>query len=646
VNATLGEFLDLARRHAAAAEDAPVERPGDLTVGVLLELRQLTAVMTSYLDDAVRDAGLTPGRPTPPAERSVLQQRHYLREASRLLSLSWPGAPPPLRPRLRAADGNAQAQGLARATDALTAGRELMLSHYEPAPWAGLAARSRWAPALASEPVILAVSAEMGRWSQVAASWSRWLAAISPWHDGGTREALTHAATMLQAAATVPAVTARRRPEAAFEEELLRAIPHHAPPQPLPPHPAEGHAALCAGIIASAERLRAAASAPPWHRHLGSGPAWLRSSQACAAIFDLASRALPMLADRAAHASVPLPEARELGEALTTLAGARDAWRALTRCWRVITTDTQDPASPFTGDTADLVVRLGRLVSGNPRWTPDWQQAPADAARLAPDGQGLRLALAAIHHAVDAIECVARADLHGVQSAAKAGRLYMPSNIVGGIALEKRLYLKAPADRAYLLQCACQAAIDTTTNAARMLDDLAVQCASPSKPLALVRKVTAISPDKTLQAPPAILAAALRELDRTPGSQRERAKADHHAIITAYTDNGMTIQQISWLWPVHMRRVAAILRENGIPFWHDREPASRDTAPGDQLAASRQRRTTAPQPDARTGVGRRPRSDAGVRQPPPAQPTAAPSIQPPHAAPPSTRRQSGTTPRA
>jgi hypothetical protein len=645
VNVTLGEFLDLARRHAAAAEDAPVERPGDLTGGVLLELRQLAAVMTSYLDDAVRAGGLTTGRPSQSWEHSVLQQLHYLQGASRLLSMSWPGAPPPLRPRPTVSDSNAQAQGLAGTADALTAGRELMLSHYEPAPGGGLIGRSRWAPTLASEPVILAVSAEMGLWSQVAASWTRWVAAISPWHDAAAREALEHAATMLHAAATVPA-RAGRPADAAFQEELLRAIPHHAPPQPLPPHEAEDHAELCTGIMASAERLRAAAFTPARQRHLESGPAWQGSSQACAIALDLASRALPMLADRAAHLNVSLPAAPKPGGAPAALASARDAWLAITRCWRVITTDTQDPVSPFTSDASDLAVRMGRLVSGNHQWTPAWHQAPGDAGRLAPDEQGLHLALAAIHHAVDAIECVARADLRGVQSAASAGRLYMPSRMIGGVALEKRLYLPALADRVYLLQCAYQAAIDTTARAARMLDHLTHQHDSPSKPLALIRTVTTDTPNRALQPPPGVLAAALRELDRAPGTHRERAELDHQAIITAYMDNGMTTQQIAWLWPVRVSKVAEILRENGIATWHDREQTNRATAPNDRPVTGRQSRTMVQQSDGRTGAGRRPRSDPWQRQQPPAQPTVAPPIQQPHAAPPATKRQRGTTPRA
>ena len=645
MNATLGEFLDLARRHAATAEDAPVERPGDLTGDVLLELRRLVAVMTSYLDDAVRAGGITPRTPSRAWEHGVLQQRRYLQEASRLLSMSWPGAPPPLRPRPKAADGNAQAQGLAGVTDALTAGRELMLSHYEPAPWGGLAARSRWAPALASEPVILAVSAEMGLWSQVAASWTRWVTAISPSHGAAAREALEHAAIMLQAAATVPTRTGRPA-ETAVRDGLLRAIPHHAPPQPLPPHETEGHAELCTGIMASAERLRAAAFTPAWPGHLGSGAAWQRSSRACAIALDLASQAMQMLTGRAADVNAPLLAAPGPRGAPAALASARDTWRAITHCWKVITTDTQDHSSPFTDDASYLAVRMGRLVTGNPQWTPALKhQAPGDAARLAPGVHGLHLTLAAIHHAVDAIECVARADLRGVQAADKAGRLYMPSEFIGGLAPDKRLYLPAPADRVYLLQCACQAAIDTTAHAARMLDDLAVQCGSPSRPLALIRQATPGIPDRTLQAPPGVLAAALRELDRISGFHRERAKIDHRAIITAYVENGMTTQQISWLWPITLPKVADILRENGIPLGHDQEQVGRITAPSDRPTASRQRRTTSQQSSGGTGGGRKPRSGTGMQQSP-GQPTAVPPIQQPHAPSPPTRHQPGMSPRA
>ncbi len=465
----------------------------------------------------------------------------------------------------------------------------------------------------------------MAHWAQAAASWAGWAAGTFPRQDGEAREALESARFLLTAAATTAAVSTSA--EAAFRRELLRAIPLYPPPGRVPPDQGEGHAELCTGIMATAERLRAQSFLASWQDpQPGSGPAWQNSSQACAIASDLASRVMPMLASRAGGLGIPLDEAAGgPGDASAALAGARDAWLALASCWQVITTDSQDPASPITTDTADLVVRMGRLASGEPRWTPAWRQkAPWDAARLAPDGPGLRLALAAIHHAGDAIETIARADLRGIQSADRARRLYMDAGIVGGTAITPRPYLEAAGSHRYLLQCACQATIDASAKAARALDDLAIACATPSTPVALLRAAApAGPPDRALQAPRDILAAALRDLDRPKNADRQRTEVDSQEIITAYTGNGMTTQQISWLFPITMSKVAAILRENDITVKNDRGRSRSDptTTPTSRPDASRQPRTAARQPAPRVpGTSLRPPASTAAQERPALRP--------------------------
>ena len=80
---TLGEFLDAAARHVAAAEEAVVAGPPD-RIGVLRELSRLVVTLGRYLDDAV-SASSTPGRPPQPWERLAIQQRESLRQAERYL---------------------------------------------------------------------------------------------------------------------------------------------------------------------------------------------------------------------------------------------------------------------------------------------------------------------------------------------------------------------------------------------------------------------------------------------------------------------------------------------------------------------------------------------------------------------------------
>jgi hypothetical protein len=92
----------------------------------------------------------------------------------------------------------------------------------------------------------------------------------------------------------------------------------------------------------------------------------------------------------------------------------------------------------------------------------------------------------------------------------------MDARIIGDMAVTSHRYLEAPNAPRYLLQCACQAAIDTSAQAARALDDLAIERDAPSKPVALLRApVPAESPDRALQAPPDTLAMALRAATRS-----------------------------------------------------------------------------------------------------------------------------------
>jgi hypothetical protein len=245
-----------------------------------------------------------------------------------------------------------------------------------------------------------------------------------------------------------------------------------------------------------------------------------------------------------------LPTAEELREAAAALAGARDAWLALTRLWQVITTDTQDAASPVTVDASDLDLRMGRLVFGEPRWTPAWREpGQPEGDRLAPDEASLRMTLAAVHQAIDAIEFIAHADADGVRAAGKAGRLYMPARILGDMDAGRRPYRIAPADRVFVLRCAYQNAADSTERAARLMDTLAVRCGAASNVLALLRAAAPASvAGPELRMRPDVLAVALRSFDRPEGSHRGRADVDEQVIVRAYLEDGLTIRQCSFMF--------------------------------------------------------------------------------------------------
>jgi hypothetical protein len=571
---TLGGFFDAAAVEADAAEVAVVAGRPDL-VGVLAEVRRLVVVLGRYLDDAMAGS-VAPGQSLRSWERLAVQQREGLRQADRYLGMccgvvaQGPGA---------ARRGDERVRGLARAVDALSAGRELMRTHFEVAPNGGCAGRSRWARLLVSEPVVVALTVEVSGWCEVAASWVRWVAAGQL--DVRVREALGDARVWLSVAAKATGA-AGGRPEAVAGRDLLRAVPLCAAPRRVPPAAGETGAALCEGIIAGAERLRAGAFGPAGQQpRLLSAPAWRRTAQACAITADLACRAMGTLAERDAQVPGEAVAAGELREAAAALAGASDARPTLTRLWQVITTDTQGAVSPVIIDASDLVLRMGRLVSGDPGWTPARRDAGrGDAARLAPDAASLRMVLAAAHHAIDAIGAVARADADGVRAAARAARLYMPARILG-VEVGRFPYRTAPADRVFLLQAAYQSVVDSCDRAARVMDGLCGRSGGASRVLALARAACpAVDAERVVRVQPDVLAAALQGFGRPFRSYRPRVDVDDRAVYGAYVNDGLTILECTYLFGRDPRVISAILRANGVKPGTDRGRAIKPDAPG------------------------------------------------------------------
>src|SRR5260370_29604082 len=184
--------------------------------------------MGRYLDDAIT-GGTLPGHPLRSWERLVARQRESLRQAERYLGMC--GAAVPHCDG--ASRGEERARGLARAVDALSAGRELIRTHYEVAPHGGYVHRSPWARLLIGEPVVLALTVEVSRWSDTAASWTRRVTAAQR-QDALAREALGSAQAWLSAAAEAAGANGDRA-EAGTGRDLARAVSLFAAPRPVAP---------------------------------------------------------------------------------------------------------------------------------------------------------------------------------------------------------------------------------------------------------------------------------------------------------------------------------------------------------------------------------------------------------------------------
>jgi hypothetical protein len=553
---TLGDFLRTAERCLSEAKPAHDSGPADM-VGTLRELRLVTDVMIRWLDVIV-PAYMTPELAATPAEKAAVQQREYLRTAARFMGGSWQ-----LMPWARPArNSDATAVALADAADALSAGYDLIQTHWATRPSGGAAGRSPWSRYLASTACLRAVTSEVAEWSKVTSEVADWLWATTrgmpPESDLGlARASLKAAAGQAPAAGTGAEVAAMK--------DLLRAVPPGSAPARLPPGDSESFGDLCAGVIVSAERLRWAGirlAREPGNSLLLSGPAWRRSALSCAITADLA---IHVLAGPAASGHGP--GAGALQAAAGRMEAARSAWQQAERLWQVITTDTQAGYSEVTTDAGDLVLRMGRIAHANPSWTPAWrQQAPADLMTTITSQEGFRMLLSAVHHATDALAGLASGDLEAIRAAEANGRLYMLSRNLDSQPVMARRYAAAPPDRTYLLKCQYQQAIDASLDAALALDALAAECGAPSKNLAALRAACPANPaDPALLMAPGTLAQALQRIDRPHGSWRYlAADVDADAVVRAYVNDRLSVRECELRFATSPETVRGILEANGV----------------------------------------------------------------------------------
>jgi hypothetical protein len=88
--------------------------------------------------------------------------------------------------------------------------------------------------------------------------------------------------------------------------------------------------------------------------------------------------------------------------------------------------------TPVAAEISDLVQRTGQLAYANPRCTPACARASQirDPASLAYSTGDVTNALAAVHHAADAITRIAANDQAAVIDAAFDDRLYLPTRLL------------------------------------------------------------------------------------------------------------------------------------------------------------------------------------------------------------------------
>jgi hypothetical protein len=474
---TFGELLKLAGERLAAAETGLGETASDL---LSQDLHRMVSTLAGLSADALARRGASPAYP-----RGGL--------------LAWESAASQAHQELRAAasylparTGPERSGPFAEVAATLAAARDLLATHHEFLDSGELAARSPWADAIASTSVTRALIAEVARWSALLTPWVRWLAVNAPVRGRDDPAGLAAACRCLWlagAAAGQAQVVGRTGDD---DASLLYGIPAATPPSRVPPDGTEQVAGLCAGITATAERLRLAAFTAPdyaaWSPS-ATARAWQQAATSAGIISDLAGPVLRTLAQ--------IPDggtAGELRAAARSLSVARDSWCELAAAWAGITTETSLVATRANTETSDLVLRIGRLALDNPQWTPArvHRDSPLRApSALVGDRASVAEVTSAVHQAADALAVMAAANLTGVTAAAAADRFHVPTRTLTDRHDIPRAFAPAPPRRLAELQDSYREAVAAARTAARELAGLAIQLDGPSKVLALARNATA-----------------------------------------------------------------------------------------------------------------------------------------------------------
>jgi hypothetical protein len=490
--ATFGSLLGPvhARLEAAAGFD---HVPGADAVMMATQMAGRAAgTLTRYLTD-IAPYGMAEAITSPALNawsRAVVDAREALRLAEARLR---PDAPEEVVAGSGAADP--LVGWLGEAAGLLAAGRDLLHSHVGTDTNDGWTERSDWAAVVNSVPVTRALVAAVAGWSQqlsfamarlsVAAARDRSVPVSAHQGLAGASHWLVTASAMLWAGQ-------HGDPANAADGELLAAIPVNVLARRDPPREAETVAELAAGVAASAARLRqiawVSADWSAWSPAM-TADSWQWTATAAAVVCHVSGLMLQAQADRQGAADGAPGVRGQLHSAAEAAGRACTRWRAAASAWRQVMTETKGLTAPAVPDAGDLLVRLGRLVFGDPAWTPSLgPQAPAkNLTDRSADGVRFVVAVEAMHHAADTLARTGAADLHAVRTAVRGSRLYVPTRTLPEeYDVPYKFGHAAPAQAAVVVD-AYQAAFEAAVHMVEDLDALAVTLHSPSRILAAVR---------------------------------------------------------------------------------------------------------------------------------------------------------------
>jgi hypothetical protein len=496
--ATLGDFLRRAQAHLEPATrsgygSSAREDPGEVGQSLL----DLVTVLSRYAEDVTAGYAQVPAR-----RRSSLtvwaqagaQAQDALARAAAFLARH------EARLRPHGTGRSELARRLDAAAASLSAGRDLLQSHFAPGRYGAREPRTEWAAVIGSEAIGRALLGELSNLARRAAPQVA-DAALSPggasWNGEELRYNLNAACQWMWIGSASIQAADEREPVTEAERDLLALIPASALPPRRVPEAGDATPELCEGITNCAERARraawAAAGEPSWSALL-SAASMRRTAASCVAASHHCNQLLSSLADSATQldgARMPVM----LSDAAERAGQARGAWLAAARALEHVTTDTPVPVTWAASEASDLAFWTGRLLYADADWTPG--RGPSSNPRppevLASDQQELTRVVDAIHHACDGLAWLGRANLEQVRVAGQAGRILVPTRSLPDSYDMPHPFTRAPVDRAAELQSACRNASHAAETSLASVGTTAEQSGAPSRYLTTAREAAAAS---------------------------------------------------------------------------------------------------------------------------------------------------------
>jgi hypothetical protein len=466
----LGEFLAAASEHVGALASIDPDLSDEAVPTVVGEVARLTAVLARCASAFAFDEQDDSSYPLDARALALLDARSALGRAAARMNIA-AGA-------LGHGDDQAHhpaAARLAAATSYLSAGHDLLQSHFAPAQAGARRGNSPWVPAIASAPVSVALAAQMGGYAGRLAPWVLQLAAQSRQEalPAATRMALSAGCRWLRIAEA--AAWAASDQLSTAEHAVLHGIPANTPPPRLSPRSDELIPGLCAGIFATAERLRHLAYLPA--TRAGSprmGACWQRTAQGAAIAAHCSELILRQLANPGAQLPIPPTAGAALQQAAEQTSRVWRAWRTIAHHWDNFTTGPGITLTPIAAEIGDLVLWAGRLAYTDPAWTPTRHHASTARTGTAFTAHKGLLAevVAALHHVGDALAHIAATDREHVRSAASDTELWIPTRLLPAQADWPYRYVPALPAMTDALLAAYDAAAQAAQHAVTSLGDL------------------------------------------------------------------------------------------------------------------------------------------------------------------------------